>query len=366
MSFTHSTSVFLAASVLAILAGCGGSNTDSASDTKKSKANPVTTSIVQVVEHPFHTVFRADAEIVPKWGYTQATSEVGGAVKRVSVAVGDTVAKGQILALLDSQDATDRLQQVGAEFAKAVSHHAEAKKVLAENRVLADKDYISLSALRGAELNVEVASQQERAARATHETATRGVARATVRASSAGVISQRFVNPGQTVAAGTPLFEISVAGALETSLVLPARADKYVLPGAKARVVLDGVTSELTISRRQPTVSVNQTFKAFADAPLGATPGKTFSAEVIGQPTSHLMVPEAALVLDGDQQHVFIVKEGKKEGQAKRVAVEFLLAQDGKAAIKGIPLGTKVAVSGAAFIREGVPVSVTKPEGIAP
>ena len=66
MSFTHSTSVFLAASVLAILAGCGGSNTDSASDTKKSKANPVTTSIVQVVEHPFHTVFRADAEMLCK------------------------------------------------------------------------------------------------------------------------------------------------------------------------------------------------------------------------------------------------------------------------------------------------------------
>lgn len=345
------------ASVFVIVA-CSGQDPGAA----KPPVKPVASSLLTLEKKTLFTPVRVDAVVRLKEGNYPVVAEVGGVLRGELASAGDWVKKGQVVAQLEGADLADRLTQARNERLRLEAQHAEAKRTDGENKVLLEKDYISQSAYRASATAVQALGHQLAAARAAEAVASRAVANSQLRAPIDGQISQRLVVPGQYVPTGTTLFEVLPSGLstdkLELELTLPERADTLVRPGVMVSVPLpDRSEVKLPLLRRQPGVSGNGTFKAYTEAPPGLTPGRSLSVLVQGQREDArpaLVVPDNALVLDGSTQKAYVFVADNGVARKKEIAPGASL--NGWTEISGLAEGSRIAVSGAAFLRDGAPV----------
>lgn len=131
---------------------------------------------------------------------------VAGRLTRVLVNEGDRVAAGQLLAQLDAVE-------VDAGVASSRAEQIRAEAELARQRELFAKGWVTKA-------RVEAAEAAASAARAA--TASRGFAQryARITAPTAGTVLARSAEPGQIVAAGTPVLTVSQAGGLVLQVAL--------------------------------------------------------------------------------------------------------------------------------------------------
>lgn len=129
----------------------------------------------------------------------------GGRVRSVAVRAGDVVSAGQQLAQLD-RTAIDAATQ-SAE-ARARQAEAEARR----QRDLYKQGWVTKARVEAADASAEAARADKSAARFTQRFAT-------IVAPTGGVVLQRLAEPGQTVAAGTP---VVLLGEFSSGFVLRA------------------------------------------------------------------------------------------------------------------------------------------------
>jgi multidrug efflux system membrane fusion protein len=147
--------------------------------------------------------------------------QVGGRVARRLVDVGDRVARGQVLAELESQDLD---LQAGAVRAQLAAAQAEAQRASAERRrleALGGDQLVSRSSVDAAIAADRAAAGQVRALQAQLGVAGNQAGYATLRAPDAGVVAMRHVEAGQVVAPGQVAFVLAVDAALEAVIALP-------------------------------------------------------------------------------------------------------------------------------------------------
>lgn len=153
-------------------------------------------------------------------------AEVTGRVLKVLVDVNDEVRKGQVLAILDTEQLSSALDQARAQLfsAEATIRQAEATAQEAERNlgrylrlrkegILAQADLDGSQGTRDrAEAALKSARESWRVAKAALDAAASKLDKATIRAPIDGVVLSRLVEPGQTVTAGfqTPvLFKLA-------------------------------------------------------------------------------------------------------------------------------------------------------------
>lgn len=131
---------------------------------------------------------------------------VPGRITRVLVNEGDRVAAGQLLAQID-------MVEVNAGVASSRAEQTRAEAELARQRELFAKGWVTKA-------RVEAAEATASAARAA--TASNGFAQryARITAPTAGTVLARSAEPGQIVAAGTPVLTVSQAGGLVLQVAL--------------------------------------------------------------------------------------------------------------------------------------------------
>ncbi|GAB3734623.1 multidrug efflux RND transporter periplasmic adaptor subunit MexJ [Luteimonas pelagia] len=147
--------------------------------------------------------------------------QVGGRVARRLVDVGDRVARGQVLAELESQDLD---LQAGAVRAQLAAAQAEAQRASAERRrleALGDEQLVSRSTVDAAIAADRAAAGQVRALQAQLGVAGNQAGYATLRAPDDGVVAMRQIEAGQVVAPGQVAFVLAVDSALEAAIALP-------------------------------------------------------------------------------------------------------------------------------------------------
>ena len=147
-SFLKTGLVLLMGVLLLSLTACGGSKTTETEDT----AIAVEVGKAVVCDMEASTVLsgtltaKEDVSIIPK---------AAGTIQNVYVAVGDRVAKGQVLATLDSSDLQAQLDQAMASYNTAKSAYNEASANLKRMQLLYDEGAISLQQLESAKGSVE-------------------------------------------------------------------------------------------------------------------------------------------------------------------------------------------------------------------
>ncbi|MBP6748293.1 MAG: efflux RND transporter periplasmic adaptor subunit [Xanthomonadaceae bacterium] len=285
--------------------------------------------------------------------------EVGGLrVTALSVDVGETVRRGQVLLRLDTRMLDSELAQAAAALREAEAGAGLARANLARGQNLVRDRYISatqLDELRAARTQSEA---RVGTARAMHDAAALRRSFAELRAPADGVISKRLVQPGQVVMAGGELLRLIRDGRLEWRAELPVAELAAVAPGDRITLrAPGGAEVEGRVRAVSPGVDIaTRTGTVYADLPQpeGLAPGAYVEGRIDTGTVDAATVPTAAVVLRDGFPTVFVVdtKAGVNLAHAVRVRTG---AKGGDAVqiLDGPKPGQSVVTTGAGFLADG-------------
>lgn len=139
-------------------------------------------------------------------------TQVSGTIDTIYVDFNDKVKKGQLLARLDASVLDSQLESSRAALAQATARQVDAVAALKEGEGLLAKSYISDKDMRTLKTNVATTAAQVESAQAEYSRSKRNRQYADIHSPIDGVVIERAVDRGQTVASGfqTPtLFTIA-------------------------------------------------------------------------------------------------------------------------------------------------------------
>ncbi len=158
--------------------------------------------LVRVSRGDVATVVKATGIVRPMVGAeVRVGSRVSGVVSRLPVRIGDTVARGQLLAELDAEDLEARRDQAEAALASTRASLDYARAELARKRQLAGAALLSRSELDLAERGFSLARLAVEEAEANLAYARTQLGYARIRAPIAGSVASITTQEGETVSA---------------------------------------------------------------------------------------------------------------------------------------------------------------------
>jgi len=274
--------------------------------------------------------------------------EVAGRVVKIGFEEGRPVAKNAVLVKLDPAINEAEVQQAKANFTLAKSKYERAID-------LQKQGFISGQARDEAENNLRLAEAAEALAAAR-------LAKTEIHAPFSGIIGLRSVSIGDYVKEGQDMVNLESIDPLKLDFRIPEIYLKQVQVGQTLEVGLDampGKTHPGKVTAINPLVDaggraiVIRALVKNADTTL--RPGMFARVKLITREAQDtLVLPEQALVPQGEEQYVFRVVDGK----AVRTKVEVGLRRDSRVEIlKGVAPGDTVVVAGQLKIRDGTPVT---------
>ncbi|RKF50172.1 efflux RND transporter periplasmic adaptor subunit [Paraburkholderia fungorum] len=193
-----------------------------------AKAGPA--QVVTSFQLPGEIRFNEDrtAHVVPR---------VGGIVERVTVSIGEKVAKGQVLAVVASTDLADRRSELltAERRLSAARTSFERERTLWQERISAEQDYLQAQMqLREAEIAAQNARQKLLALGAPPSAD--ALNRYELRAPFSGTIVEKHVTPGEAIAADANIFVVSDLSSVWAEMAVPAQRLNDVRVGREASV----------------------------------------------------------------------------------------------------------------------------------
>jgi RND family efflux transporter MFP subunit len=380
------------ATALLVASGCARTNARNSSDPAPGSSPPLLVEIARPVRGTVVRRLDAVATLDP-WEEAVLYAKASGYLKAIRVDRGDRVRKGELLAVLDIPEMQDEQAQLEAQAKQA---EAEVEKARAEVRlqeITLDRLQAVLAEEPGAvtQQEVDLASGKLEAARAAlaaarsrllvvrAELARLGtlLAYSRITAPFGGIITERFVDPGALVTAGTgskpaPIVRIVDASKLRAMVDVPEIEAARVREGSPASLRVDalpGRTFEGTVSRFSR--ALDRATRTMRTEVLIANPDGVMAAGMFGRISLELERLEDVLTLapaqlrfEKERAYVFVADDGR----ARRVDV-VCGADDGNAIqiVSGLKGGEAVISKASASLSDGAPIRISTsspaPEG---
>jgi membrane fusion protein, multidrug efflux system len=339
---------------VAALAGCGG-NEDAAAGGPGAGAGgppgemklPVETATItpRPLDGGLQTVasLRADESVVVR-------PEIAGRIERIHFTEGGRVAAGQPLFTLDASLARASLNEAQANL-------ENSRRAASRATELSSSQLIARSDLDRARASLGVDEARAASARAALE-------KMTLRAPFSGQIGLREVSAGEFVNAGQDLVTLVRLDPIEVDFAVPEAALSKLQNGQAVRITVDafpGDTFTGKVVAIDPVVDPNsRSTRLRAQIPnpdQRLRPGQfaQLRLDTGGGNATALLVPEQALMQDGDTRFLYTVVDGK----AKRTTVKTGARTPGFVQItEGLKAGDVVITAGQAkpMMRDGMPV----------
>jgi membrane fusion protein (multidrug efflux system) len=274
--------------------------------------------------------------------------EISGRIVALGFRDGERVKAGQLLVQLD-----DRLQ--AAQLQQAQAQGAIARTNLQRNRELLAENFISKSAVDQSAANLEVAEAQVALAQAQF-------ARTKIVAPFAGVVGIRSVDIGDFVKDGADLVAIEDTSSLWVDYRLPERFIPRVRPGQVVEVVLDAAPQTRLQARVEALDSQvdadgrSLLVRARLDNRDGGLKSGMFARTrtVFASRPNAVVVPEEALVPQGDRQFLVKVVDGPNGKVSQRLEARIGVRLPGRVEIlDGVAAGDLVVTAGQARLMRG-------------
>lgn len=144
----------------------------------------------------------------------------GGRITALSVEIGDHVRAGQVIARIGAAEAESALRQARAELAAATADASQARDAADRATGLDAAGALAAVEVRQRALTARAAEARRTAAAATVSRAGVSVADGVLLAPEDGVVTERAVDPGTVVDAGTPIVRLA-GGGREVEVQLP-------------------------------------------------------------------------------------------------------------------------------------------------
>ena len=336
--------------VFALAACKGGADASTQGKDKKgtgSAPEAVPVEVAQVSRRPIAASYAGTATLEPL-AESQVVAKTSGVALEVLVEEGQQVKAGQPLVRLDADRARLSVAQAQAQLRKLENNYSRAQQLVAQQLISAGE--------------VDQMRYDLENARAQHEMAKLELSYTTVVAPISGVVASRDIKPGNFVQINSPIFRIVDSQRLEATLNVPEREIAKLRPGQQVKLVADALPGREfigSVDRVAPVVDTGTgTFRVVAAfAGDGELQPGMFTRLGINydQRADALVVPRTALLEDGGEPAVYVVREGK----AVRSALKLGYDEAGWVEVReGLQAGDAVVVAGKAALREGSAVQV--------
>lgn len=251
----------------------------------------------------------------PPEGRALLTARADGAVVRINKRLGDAVAAGETVALLESREAAGFVAERNAAAARERAAHAAwlREERLFRERITAAQD---LEAARASHDATEVELRRAEAALRTAGV-TGGGRYLAVTSPISGRITEVDTQLGAYVSAGAELFNVSDPRRIQIEAAVPSTDAQRIRPGDRAIVELpDGGTVEAVV--RSATPALNPESRAAtvvlqpAGVPAGLTQGQAVRVRILprGGAAQAIVLPEEAVQQVEGRDVVFVQVRG--------------------------------------------------------
>lgn len=348
--------MLIAATIVAGTIGCGGKD-----DGESEPAPIVAAATVVVTPQAFTETFDAIGTVVARAGHIATLSApAAGRVGQVLVATGQAVRQGETLVALDQAPFESALQAAESAVA-AADRERERQQRLASEGIVPRKD-------------AEAAAADAAAKRADLVNAQRMVALSVLRSPIGGVVTKMNATLGASVDASQPLVEVADPSALDILLNATPTDAGRTRRGTKVTLSAGGSAAgeELgvgTVVDIAATIDSAQRGVALrVQAPTTRRPLKigemVFGAVVVATHPAAIVIPNDALVPDGEKFKVFVV-------DAQGIAHEREVTVGGKSErgteiTEGLAAGERIVTQGAYAVSDSAKVQPLTPSSPAP
>ncbi len=345
-----STVVALAACVSAIAAIPVKKEAAAASPVMKAAATP-TEVRANVAVMPVHAsqltrTVRVNGITLAKKDVTYA-AQTAGWLEYVGADIGDMIKRRMTLARVDYKTQRALEMQAQASYRLAEATHARMAS-LGADLVSAQKLDEARYAMQGARANLDLA--------------TANAANAVVKADTRGEVAEKFVEKGEFVAPGTPLFRVVDTRTIVVEAAIPESQIDAITAGSEVTVQIDALSRTYTgivrtiIPRADPA---SRTFTVRVDVENGdgrILVGMSASLQIDTDTLADVIKVPQELVIEGtDGRYVYVVQNDR----ARKVPVT-LGDTDGDEVVitRGIVLNDMLVTFGHRSLTDNQPVNI--------
>ena len=285
---------------------------------------------------------------------TYLSFKTGGIVKSIYVNEGDKVRKGQVLAVLELNEIQAQVSQAKAGYEKALRDFNRAQNLY--------KDSVAtLSQMQDAKTGLNIATEQLTIAKYN-------LNHSEIRATDYGYVLKKFVNEGQLVSPGMPVFQTN--GAVKDGWILKAGISDHdwsvVKIGDKALVQSDinpSVNIKAYVLRKSEGVDpYSGTFYVelrIKDDRSGKIASGLFGkAEIFPEFNSKMWSVPYQSILDGDGNTGYVFATNNMKTAEKVKVNIFTLEKDSVYINKGLDNYKYLIVSGSAYLNNNSQIKI--------
>jgi HlyD family secretion protein len=299
------------------------------------------------------------------------TAKSSGEIRGLKVSEGDSVKAGDLLMTSSGTGATLDIKSQQAELAGLQARYSQARELANKNKALYDQGALSYEDYNTSATEAKQLASQIAALKYSIESYSESTGAGGVTAPVDGVLTGVYVKEGESVAAGTPLFEISNLNDVYVKTDYIAEDANFIREGDKVRIYNDdanfsddnGVVkkvylkaedkmSDLGVSQKRVTVEIS--FGTTETIRLGSDVDVEITVE---QKANVLRVPDLAVFEKNRKNHVYAIEGGKAVLREVKTGLE---GEDFMEVVSGLSEGETVIVSPGDDISDGIRVKAQK------
>lgn len=289
--------------------------------------------------------------------------ELPGRLTERAVSLGSEVREGQAVARLDRREAELARVAAAARLAEVEARLAQAHRDAGRVEQLAAAKAATREELEMTRAGLAALEAARNAAAAQHDEALRRLDATTLLAPFAGTVTAVLAEPGEWIAPGRPILELTGNGVVEIAVELPESVAAAVAAGHTVALTFPylgrRIEGRFTAVGRA-AAGPGRLFPAVVTLPDGAAIPAGVAAELLVElpVTASLTVPVAAVLNPGaSRPYVFAVYDGV----ARHVDVQLgSLVGERVAVTAPLAAGDEVVVGGATRLVDGDPVEVRR------
>ena len=292
---------------------------------------------------------------------------VSGKLVERPAELGQRVREGQVLARLDAQDLKLAADAARAQVAAAQTNRDLAAADYKRYESLRAQNFISGAELERRDTTLKAAQAQLQSAQAQAAAQGNQSVYATLSADVSGVVTAILAEPGQVLAAGTPVLQLAQDGARDAVFAVPEDKVGALRVGNAALVRSWASNSTVNAQVREVAASADPVTRTFAvkvalpagvELALGSTVAVLpASLQHVGTPV--LKLPTSALRQDGQATAVWVLDEPSMTVKSQVVQIATADGNDVVVA-SGLTPGVLVVVAGVHVLAPGQKVSIYK------
>ena len=290
---------------------------------------------------------------------------VGGKLLRRYVEMGQHVKAGELLAQLDPQDFKLAADGARAQLAAATTNRDLALADSKRYKDLRDQNFISAAELERRDTALKAAQAQVDQAQAQLAALGNQTGYANLVADVAGVVTSVDAEPGQVLAAGTPILRIAQDGPRDVVFAVPEDKVGKLKVGSQVLVQAWAEQKSASASVREVAASADPVTRTFTVKvgfngpetwPIGST--VTVAPKALDRSgPSVIKLPTSALQHDGEKAAVWVLEKVTMTVRLQPIAIT---TADGNEVVvsKGLEPGMQVVSVGAHVLNPGQKVTI--------